>query len=157
MTVCCGRMHADLSLIGLFHTHALCFPCVPPPQQHTEKCDIWSLGVITYIMLCGVTPFTPIDAEEYNEHTPFWVYANKMLKTPTEPVQFPDLFWKDISAEAKQFVGMCLELDPKKRPRSYQLVHHPWLTVSETFTLKVSHANPAFKSHAQQCGTWVGH
>eukprot|EP00457_Paulinella_chromatophora_P000884 gb/GEZN01000885.1/.p1 GENE.gb/GEZN01000885.1/~~gb/GEZN01000885.1/.p1 ORF type:complete len:991 (-),score=146.32 gb/GEZN01000885.1/:475-3447(-) len=95
-------------------------------EKYDEKCDIWSLGVLTYILLSGVPPFVQLP-EEGIFHTPFWIYCNQMEGVPAFPLAFPKQLWKGISDEATSFIKQCLQLDPKKRARSHELYEHPWL------------------------------
>jgi len=99
-------------------------PEVFSQDHYDEKCDVWSLGVITYIMLSGVAPF--VDYDE-SSHTPFWIYVNKMEENPTRELTFPSPYWDGISDVAKHFCICCLQIDPKKRDRSTDLLSHPWL------------------------------
>lgn len=56
------------------------------------KCDVWSMGVILYIMLCGFPPF-------YNENLPK-LFEHIMKK----PHDFPSPEWDPISAEGKDLI-----------------------------------------------------
>jgi calcium-dependent protein kinase len=60
--------------------------------NYNESCDMWSLGVITYCLLCGYPPFNgDNDAQLYK-------------KIKTCDYEFHDTFWSDISDEAKNFI-----------------------------------------------------
>jgi calcium-dependent protein kinase len=70
-------------------------------EGHYDKsCDIWSVGVIVYIMLCGYPPFNA-----KNENLLF-------RKIKCCDFEFKDEDWKNISDEAKDFIMKCLQPDP---------------------------------------------
>jgi serine/threonine protein kinase len=97
-------------------------------ESYNEKCDIWSVGVITYILLSGVAPFVPNDVfANYAESDPFWIYVNRMVVNKHSVLQFPDRFFRDISDGAKNFVSCLLEINPSRRLRASEALHHPWL------------------------------
>ncbi|CAK8994576.1 Calcium-dependent protein kinase 3 (PfCDPK3) [Durusdinium trenchii] len=81
-----------------------------------QACDIWSLGITTYVMLCGKMPFFGAQ----------WQQA-KMMKKEQFPMQ--DATWQAISPEAKDFVKSLLRFDPKKRAPFDKVLKHPWFTV----------------------------
>ena len=91
-------------------------PEILAKKGHGKAVDMWSLGVITYTMLCGYTPFRSDDA------------AALAAETQRGKVEFHDRYWKNVSAEAKDFVKACLTVDPKKRLTADQGMAHPWLT-----------------------------
>mmetsp|Transcript_7556 Transcript_7556/g.8287 ORF Transcript_7556/g.8287 Transcript_7556/m.8287 type:complete len:235 (-) Transcript_7556:95-799(-) len=77
--------------------------------------DIWSIGVITYILLCGYPPFYGDTNQEI------------FKKIMARDFDFPSPDWDDISAQAKQFINTLLILDPKKRPSAEQCLQAPWI------------------------------
>ncbi|KAK9480967.1 kinase-like domain-containing protein [Lipomyces japonicus] len=83
---------------------------------HGKPCDIWSLGAITYTLLCGYTPFR---SENINDF---------LIEVRENGVIFHHKYWKDVSSEAKEFVLAMLEIDPNKRLTAKQLLAHKWLT-----------------------------
>jgi len=105
-------------------TRGYAAPEVFTASQYDEKCDVWSLGVIVYIMLSGLPPF--VEYDENSANTPFCIYVNQMTESPDKKLEFPREFWKDISDQAKHFCTCCLQIDPKRRARSTDLVGHPW-------------------------------
>jgi len=73
--------------------------------------DIWSVGVITYILLCGYPPF----------------YGNNMIKNIVKAMyEFHSPAWDTISDLAKDFISKVLVTDPKKRPTAKECNTHPW-------------------------------
>ncbi|ODQ64638.1 Pkinase-domain-containing protein [Nadsonia fulvescens var. elongata DSM 6958] len=87
---------------------------------HGKPCDIWSLGVITYTLLSGYSPFRAEDISDFLEE----VCGN-------DAVVFHKRYWKDISFDAKEIIIQMLDVDPAKRPTTDQLKKHRWL-VGET-------------------------
>jgi calcium/calmodulin-dependent protein kinase I len=82
---------------------------------HSKPVDIWSLGVITYTLLCGYSPFR-------SESLPDLIEETKHGR-----VIFHDRYWKDVSQEAKAFILTLLQPDPAKRATSSQALKDPWI------------------------------
>jgi len=84
-------------------------------REYTKSCDIWSIGVITYILLCGYPPFYgDSDAEIFDS-------------VRTGKFDFPSPEWDDISSTAKEFVRYLLQKDPRERPTALQAMNHRWI------------------------------
>ena len=81
---------------------------------YDEKCDIWSAGVILYILLCGYPPFNGNDDDEIFES----IKKRKFV--------FPDAEWANISKEAKDLINKMLS-EPLTRLTAEQVLVHPWL------------------------------
>ena len=81
---------------------------------YDEKCDIWSAGVILYILLCGYPPFNGNDDDEIFES----IKKRKFV--------FPDAEWANISKEAKDLINKMLS-EPLTRLTAEQVLGHPWL------------------------------
>ncbi|CAA3028828.1 Hypothetical predicted protein [Olea europaea subsp. europaea] len=84
-------------------------------RSYGKEIDIWSAGVILYILLSGVPPF--------------WAETEKgifdaILK---EEIDFESQPWPSISNNAKDLVRRMLMKDPKKRITSVQVLEHPWI------------------------------
>lgn len=84
---------------------------------HGKPCDIWSLGVITYTLLSGYSPFRSETIEDFLEET----------QRKEGFLVFHQRYWKSISPEARDFISQCLSLDPAKRPTALTLSKHRWL------------------------------
>ncbi len=84
--------------------------------NYTEKCDLWSMGVITYMMLSG----TP----------PFWGNNDKQIRSRIIRGQYStsDKVFKNVSKSGLDFISMLLKLDPASRPDVGTALRHPWLT-----------------------------
>ncbi|XP_021866225.2 calcium-dependent protein kinase 10 isoform X1 [Spinacia oleracea] len=84
-------------------------------RNYGQEVDVWSAGVILYILLCGVPPFW---AE--TEQGVALAILRGVLDFKREP-------WPQISDSAKSLVKQMLDPDPKKRLTAQQVLEHPWL------------------------------
>ncbi|GAB5364402.1 hypothetical protein AAMO2058_000967000 [Amorphochlora amoebiformis] len=123
----------DSLLTQQLGTQGYCAPEVFSGHPYDSSCDIWSLGVIVYILLCGTPPFVAIDEEEALNR-PFWTYVNEMQKVQDKKVEFPGESWKKMSSDAKNFLTLALTIDPKKRPSASKLLKHTWIEGSNQTT-----------------------
>ena len=78
--------------------------------------DIWAIGVITYFLLCGYTPF---DRDSNLEEMQAILQADYSF-TPIE-------YWRNVSDQARDFIKKSLTVDPKKRMSAHQALQHPWI------------------------------
>jgi len=92
--------------------------------------DIWSIGVVVYVMLFGYPPFY-VDPEKYGHLEHQLIY--KQIQKGFDPVTksgygswFPDFI--SVSKAAKDFIDKILRLDPQARPTATELLQHNWLT-----------------------------
>ena len=92
-------------------------------KPYNSAIDIWSVGVIAYILLAGYEPF-------YDERGDTHIFR-KIIKGDFE---FHSPWWDDVSDEAKDFVSKLLKLDPLKRLSADQALEHPWILSAETMT-----------------------
>lgn len=83
-------------------------------RNYTEKCDIWSCGVIMYILLTGRPPFNGANEEEIMKKIQGGTYDMK---------KYP---WGIISEEAKDLLKSLLQVDPEKRYTAEAALRHPW-------------------------------
>ncbi|KAM1782664.1 hypothetical protein ACFX11_041109 [Malus domestica] len=84
-------------------------------RSYSLEGDIWSIGVITYILLCGSRPFWA--------RTESGIFRAVLRADPS----FDDLPWPTMSLEAKDFVRRLLNKDYRKRMTAVQALCHPWL------------------------------
>lgn len=84
-------------------------------RSYSYEADIWSIGVITYILLCGSRPFWA--------RTESGIFRSVLRADPN----FDDSPWPTVSPEAKDFVRRLLNKDHRKRMTAAQALAHPWL------------------------------
>lgn len=101
----------------MFGTPEFVAPEVLTYDRITPATDLWSVGVIAYVLLSGLSPFMgDNDAETLsNVQTAEW--------------DFDDEVFDDISDDAKEFISKVLVLNSAKRITVDQCLEHPWLTV----------------------------
>ena len=107
---CCGSptyVAPEVINVGYLRTQKEPYDC---------KCDIWSLGVITYILLSGKMPF----------HGK--MYKETFQKIVKNQWGFIGDIWDHVSAASKDFIKSMLTADPKLRPSATEALRHPWVS-----------------------------
>jgi calcium/calmodulin-dependent protein kinase I len=90
------------------------------------------MGVITYFLLAGYTPF-----DRDSQHAEMEaIIAGDYKFEPAE-------YWENVSETAKDFVRECLTNDPMKRPTAAQLLDHRWLADEKPHFVADSQGAPA--------------
>lgn len=84
---------------------------------HHKPVDVWAMGVITYFLLCGYTPF---DRDSQAKETEAIIAGDYKF----EPVEY----WEGVSSAARNFITCCLTIDPTKRPTARDMLEHKWLS-----------------------------
>lgn len=95
-------------------------------EGYDKSVDLWSIGVIVYIILCGFPPFH----HENNALLFELIMSGKF--------GFPDPYWTNVSAQAKDFVKKLLSVDVHGRMSAEQALKHPWITGEVRPTLLAS-------------------
>lgn len=78
-------------------------PEVMQQKGHGKPVDMWSLGVITYTLLCGYSPFRSENLRDL------------LHECTSAPVIFHERYWKEVSQDAKDFINKLIVPEPEKR------------------------------------------
>jgi len=92
-------------------------PEVMSGRKYNYKCDIWSIGIITYLLVSG--GYIPLIGSD-NDETEKFVRKGRWKFGPKSA-------WKNVSTEAKDFITWCLTVDTVLRYNYEQLLNHEWL------------------------------
>ena len=84
---------------------------------YKNKVDMFSAGVLLYILLCGYEPFSHAKSEKE------LISENTKAK-----VEYPAADWSTVSVEGRDLVEQMLERDPSKRIEPKKALQHPWIT-----------------------------
>ncbi len=85
------------------------------PYTYGKECDLWSCGVILFILLGGYPPF-------YDESEP-----RLFRKIREGKPDYDDPVWKEVSPEAKDLLDKLLNVNPKERLTVEKALAHPWM------------------------------
>ncbi|GBO23452.1 Calcium/calmodulin-dependent protein kinase type 1, partial [Araneus ventricosus] len=91
-------------------------PEVLAQKPYGKAVDVWSIGVIAYILLCGYPPF-------YDEND-----ANLFAQILKGDFEFDSPYWDEISDSAKDFIRHLICVDMDKRYTCKQALAHPWIS-----------------------------
>ncbi|KAF6150963.1 hypothetical protein GIB67_026884, partial [Kingdonia uniflora] len=100
---------------GIVGTPYYVAPEVLSGRDYNEKIDVWSAGVILYIMLAGIPPF-------YGE-TPVEIFESVLRAN----LRFPTRLFRDVSTSVKDLLRRMLCKDVSRRFSAEQVLRHPWI------------------------------
>lgn len=92
-------------------------------RKYTKAVDIWSLGVVMYICLCGFPPFSD---ELYSTEFPYTL--SQQIKGGR--FDYPSPYWDSVGDPALDLIDSMLVVDPEKRFTVDQCLAHPWMNSS---------------------------
>ncbi|KAM8894551.1 serine/threonine-protein kinase 33 isoform 2-T8 [Spinachia spinachia] len=91
-------------------------PEVMSDRGYSQWCDVWSIGVVMYILLCGEPPFLSKTR------------TNLLKEIMAKEVTFHQPIWGKVSDAAKNLLTCLLKADPAYRMSANQLLENPWIT-----------------------------
>nr|AZL94174.1 calcium-dependent protein kinase [Cardiosporidium cionae] len=107
----CEKKHKFSSVVGT--------PYYVAPEvlfgNYDQACDIWSAGVILFIILCGYPPFYGSSNREI------------LKKVQSGNYSFEHKNWDCVSSQAKDLIKKCLTYDPRKRITAQEALQHTWI------------------------------
>eukprot|EP01107_Rhizomastix_libera_P016437 TRINITY_DN6855_c0_g2_i1.p1 TRINITY_DN6855_c0_g2~~TRINITY_DN6855_c0_g2_i1.p1 ORF type:complete len:405 (+),score=88.38 TRINITY_DN6855_c0_g2_i1:54-1268(+) len=108
------KLHKAVGTPGYIAPEVL-FTMDDETRSYDKQSDVWAIGVIMYILLCGYPPFYSEDDDEIFDLT----MAGQFV--------FHESAWAKISTLAKDLIKKILVVDPKKRWTCQQILEHPWM------------------------------
>ena len=86
-------------------------------KPYDSAVDMWSFGVIAYVLLCGYPPFYDADGNQ----------ARLFEQIRNARYEFDETYWSKVSEPAKNLIAHLLVVDPAKRLTAKQVLSHPWI------------------------------
>jgi serine/threonine-protein kinase Chk2 len=90
-------------------------------RRYTRAVDVWSLGVVLYICLCGFPPFSD---ELYSAENPYTL--SQQIKMGR--FDYPSPYWDSVGDPALDLIDRMLTVDVEKRITIDECLEHPWVT-----------------------------
>lgn len=97
-------------------------------KNYNHKCDIWSSGVILYILITGKFPFNALKRTKQGVDFDKEAITKKILKGKAD---FSDPYINSMSEEAVDVLKKMLIYDFEKRPDAQELLKHPWFSSNQ--------------------------
>eukprot|EP00826_Nyctotherus_ovalis_P040975 TRINITY_DN4081_c0_g2_i10.p1 TRINITY_DN4081_c0_g2~~TRINITY_DN4081_c0_g2_i10.p1 ORF type:complete len:231 (+),score=58.64 TRINITY_DN4081_c0_g2_i10:66-758(+) len=104
---------------------------------YTEKCDIWSCGVVLYVLLSGTLPFRGLTKNEL------------FLKIQQGSYKLSGPSWQGVSAQAKDLIKKMLVVDPERRYSAVEALTHQWTQSGREDTMSSEEAKELLNSLSQ--------
>lgn len=104
-------------------------------NYYDKRCDLWSLGVIVYILLCGYPPFSGNCGNDcgWTRGESCHLCQQLLFESIKESrLNFPPSEWDGVSEEAKDLVNKLLVKNAQERLSAENVLKHPWFEMVET-------------------------
>ncbi|XP_071830684.1 serine/threonine-protein kinase 33-like [Apostichopus japonicus] len=116
LSVVKGGVGSDSMIQSMCGTPMYMAPEVIDNQGYSQQCDVWSIGVLAYMLIGGNPPFSGRDEDSLYENI------------RKGELDFTTNIWKEVSTEAKNAIQGLLKVDPAHRITVHELLDHPWMT-----------------------------
>ena len=111
-------------------------PEVLKGKPYEKSVDLWSIGIIAYLLMCGFLPFD----DEHSER-------EIARQTIQDPVPYPMDIWKNLSVEAKEFVASLLKKNPEDRIGIKEVLNSKWIRKYVDVPIERANINEQDKSN----------
>lgn len=118
------RVHAPQSITTRCGTPTYVAPEILKNIPYDNSCDLWSIGVLLFVMLVGYPPFT----EERQQ--------DLFLKIRCGEYNFIESDWDHISQDAKDLIKALLQAEPSKRYTATEALNCPWIQKDDQHLIK---------------------
>jgi|UniRef100_A0A7S4CFX7 serine/threonine protein kinase len=105
----------------------------PTNVQDMKSLDLWSTGIVLYILLCGSPPFKGSIRDQAERQ--------RLLNQINQGVSFPDNKWAGVSEQAKNLVSGLLQVEATKRLTVRQALAHPWILQRDSMPVQLKTPN----------------
>jgi serine/threonine protein kinase len=113
-------------------TAAYVAPEILRAEPYGIAADLWSVGIIAYILLVGYQPFRGEDDDTLHHQIRDGVF------------EFDEKFWSNITSEAKAFIASVLKVDPAERLSANEALAHKWFTLEDLGKAASQNETPVF-------------
>lgn len=103
---------------GCMGTSYYVAPEVLTEDSYNSKCDVWSIGVITYLILSRQLPYQGKDEQET---------VRFLENAENHKPKYDSMRWRTLDPQAVAFCKSLLQVDPAKRPTAREAMCHPWI------------------------------
>merc|ERR1711981_169179 len=125
---------------------------------YDKRCDLWSLGIIMYILLCGYPPFSGNCGIEcgWNQGEPCNACQELLFHSIQDGhFDFPHTEWRDISGEAKDLISKLLVKDARQRLSAEMVLSHPWVKYGGPSKVLVTPQNTKRNNSARELSAFA--